>query len=190
MGLPVRGQRTRTQVCWIPRLGSGRALMRTDHDGEKTEQDRKRGYRKGGYVEGRRRYWCMILYGWLAWYGVPDTRIEELQCRFEYKKKAHIRGTIFVHCDWTLEVRPSTGERFIHSVMNLGHVFERLTRQIWIGLSQENGFESSLSWIGFILSSCTPIIEAVKPTTLETLICSTTIHQKSGQRHDQSPLSV
>jgi hypothetical protein len=42
MGLPVRGQNTRTQVsccgCW--RMGYGRLTLLIDHDGKEIEQDR------------------------------------------------------------------------------------------------------------------------------------------------------
>lgn len=41
MGLPVRGQRTRTQVGMAARLCDGMLTM-VDYDGEETEQDRER----------------------------------------------------------------------------------------------------------------------------------------------------
>lgn len=62
MGLPVRGQRTRTQVrmslsrafCWM--------LTCLDHNGEKIEQDRTRRNRTHSNVEQTLRYHCKILY--------------------------------------------------------------------------------------------------------------------------------
>lgn len=39
MGLPVRGQRTRSQVCFGWLLESGVMLMMLDLDGEEIEQD-------------------------------------------------------------------------------------------------------------------------------------------------------
>jgi small subunit ribosomal protein S13 len=76
MGLPVRGQNTRTQVCvalviveekfgWI-----GKLLIPTDCDCTTAEQDRTRRYRKSVYVRWEQIYACIILYGLAARNGV------------------------------------------------------------------------------------------------------------------------
>lgn len=75
MGLPVRGQRTRTQVCaafgivegdcgWL-----GKRLTRTDHDCTTIEQDRTRRRWKGIYVRRKKNNPCMycIQYRLAAW---------------------------------------------------------------------------------------------------------------------------
>jgi ribosomal protein S13 len=52
MGLPVRGQRTRTQVTATPPRGNARMLTTTDHHRTKTEQDRARRPRARPVVAG------------------------------------------------------------------------------------------------------------------------------------------
>lgn len=76
MGLPVRGQRTRTQVsnAWCLRVaGAGRwisgcVLMISDHDCATVEQDGA--WWDGASVDVMRRGYCMILYSTNAWTGV------------------------------------------------------------------------------------------------------------------------
>jgi hypothetical protein len=52
MGLPVRGQRTRTQVSVVVGLMWREMLTMVDHDCEKTEQDRERRSGTGAVVVG------------------------------------------------------------------------------------------------------------------------------------------
>jgi small subunit ribosomal protein S13 len=69
MGLPVRGQKTRTQVSAKRTLEClSYRLTMVDHDGEKVEQDRKR--RIGSCADVRKRLLeCIMLYC-TAWRGV------------------------------------------------------------------------------------------------------------------------
>jgi hypothetical protein len=56
MGLPVRGQRTRTQVCEMLGWACGWVLTMADHDGEKTKQDGTRWAGTGSSVVWGRLY--------------------------------------------------------------------------------------------------------------------------------------
>ena len=68
MGLPVRGQRTRTQVRRStrrrlrPRRCCYRKLTRADFDGTQTQQDRARWIGTGADVNGKSVYHCRLLY--------------------------------------------------------------------------------------------------------------------------------
>lgn len=76
MGLPVRGQKTRTQVCVVwkmlrDKFGWWRKLlMPTDCDCTTVEQDRTRWHWKGVYVRWKQTYTCIILYSLAARNGV------------------------------------------------------------------------------------------------------------------------
>lgn len=76
MGLPVRGQKTRTQVCMVwkmlkDKFGWWRKLLtRTDCDCTTVEQDRTRWHWKGVYVRWKQIYTCIILYSLAARNGV------------------------------------------------------------------------------------------------------------------------
>jgi ribosomal protein S13 len=82
MGLPVRGQRTRTQVSTKQILRCKRMLTITDRNGEKVEQDRKRRIWtcadvRGVFLE------CIILYC-TTWRGVYWDTLELLHsCALE-----------------------------------------------------------------------------------------------------------
>jgi hypothetical protein len=56
MGLPVRGQRTRTQVCGMLKWAYGWVLTMADHNGEKIEQDGTRWAGTCASVVWGRRY--------------------------------------------------------------------------------------------------------------------------------------
>jgi len=80
MGLPVRGQKTRTQVCVITGMGGGCAcrvmLMATDCNCTTPEQGRTRRHWESGNVRLRRAYICMIMYSIHASDGVYDTNLK------------------------------------------------------------------------------------------------------------------
>lgn len=73
MGLPVRGQRTRTQVSVRHGHKGFWMLIKTDCDCTKVEQDRKRRIWSGANVRGGSVYLCRTLYS-IAWSGVNDLR--------------------------------------------------------------------------------------------------------------------
>jgi small subunit ribosomal protein S13 len=68
MGLPVRGQKTRTQVRSLVRMDGYRMLTVPDLNGEKFEQDRTWWNWTGANVKRRRRDICNIYtrHAWLA----------------------------------------------------------------------------------------------------------------------------
>lgn len=69
MGLPVRGQRTRTQVSTGKVVGCSQNMLTiADRNGEKVEQDRKRRIRSCADVRGLSLE-CIILYC-TTWSGV------------------------------------------------------------------------------------------------------------------------
>lgn len=76
MGLPVRGQRTRTQVCVVSDTLKeesawwGKLLMPTDCNCTTTEQDRTWWYWTSVHVRWEQRYACIILYSLAAHKGV------------------------------------------------------------------------------------------------------------------------
>lgn len=76
MGLPVRGQKTRTQVCGglraVVEEWWGRLLTPTDCYCTPVEQDGTWWYRKSADVRWKRLYQCIILYSLQAWNGVYD----------------------------------------------------------------------------------------------------------------------
>jgi small subunit ribosomal protein S13 len=86
MGLPVRGQKTRTQVrgrwCWVCVVGV--LIIWADCDCKTIEQDGA--WRYWSSVDVRRRgiYECIILYSIRAWKGVYDTQLEA-----HYNIKSH-----------------------------------------------------------------------------------------------------
>lgn len=69
MGLPVRGQRTRTQVSVGHHLRYFWVLTTIDRDCTQIEQDRKRRIRSGANVREGDVYPCRTLYS-IAWSGV------------------------------------------------------------------------------------------------------------------------
>jgi small subunit ribosomal protein S13 len=74
MGLPVRGQKTRTQVCAF--LGLVWVWLLTvvlDRDRTTVKQDGTRWYGEGIDVRWRDIYDCIILYSTEAWNGVYNT---------------------------------------------------------------------------------------------------------------------
>ena len=75
MGLPARGQRTRTQVRVVPHIpeeehGWRKLLMATDCDCTTTEQDRTWWYWTSVHVRWEQSYTCIILYSLAAQSGV------------------------------------------------------------------------------------------------------------------------
>jgi hypothetical protein len=75
MGLPVRGQKTRTQVCGCLELGWVWLLMVVlDCDRTTVKQDGTRWNWEGVDVRWKDMYVCIILYSTEAWNGVYESR--------------------------------------------------------------------------------------------------------------------
>jgi hypothetical protein len=62
MGLPVRGQRTRTQVGFVVGIGYDGMLTVADYNGAATEQDGERRLGTGTGLRQSGAYQCTILY--------------------------------------------------------------------------------------------------------------------------------
>lgn len=83
MGLPVRGQRTRSQVggiLWL--VGYGWMLMVLDYNRTKIEQDRARRVGTSADVGWSNAYTCIILYSNETWNGVNDMNSRSLYGHF------------------------------------------------------------------------------------------------------------
>jgi ribosomal protein S13 len=86
MGLPVRGQKTRTQVRIEIRMGRCMMLTRLDLNGEKVEQNRAWWDRSRANVEERRGDICNICIQ-RAWIGVNKINVyRHLEYRFFTQK--------------------------------------------------------------------------------------------------------
>lgn len=92
MGLPVRGQRTRTQVCVVKcAIWCGIVLMiMADHNGTTTKQDGARRYWKSVYVKLTSLYECTILYSMRVWDGVYNTNITSPKPRYCHLQCHHL----------------------------------------------------------------------------------------------------